>query len=153
MAIACPYCNLNIELTGVRAGRFSPRCPRCNEKFVLIIPPDLASAPQVLAINTSSQTHIFPALRTRDEQTTLTDESSGSSASPQRPATPTDQSTSSATSAPAAANAPPSTVTKPAEKPGLGDHAARPAGSNVSAEDKSVFSSKRGKYADWDDSQ
>ncbi|HEX8340005.1 MAG TPA: protein kinase, partial [Tepidisphaeraceae bacterium] len=35
--IACPHCAYAIELKGVRAGHFQPKCPRCHAKFGLKI--------------------------------------------------------------------------------------------------------------------
>jgi transposase-like protein len=38
MSIQCPHCNFEISLTGVRPGRFSPRCKSCSQSFTLYIP-------------------------------------------------------------------------------------------------------------------
>ena len=38
MAIACPLCNQRINLKASKPGRFRPRCPRCRQLFLLIVP-------------------------------------------------------------------------------------------------------------------
>lgn len=38
MAINCPYCGFEIELTGIRPGRFKPNCPGCGKRFRLRVP-------------------------------------------------------------------------------------------------------------------
>ncbi len=48
MAIKCPYCDHPIELTGVRAGKFHPRCPKCHGKFTLRVHQDPHVPPQVM---------------------------------------------------------------------------------------------------------
>ncbi len=37
MEIRCPYCDFPIVLTGIRAGHFTPRCPRCADRFDLTV--------------------------------------------------------------------------------------------------------------------
>ncbi|HEY1189998.1 MAG TPA: hypothetical protein VGE74_20275 [Gemmata sp.] len=37
MRIACPYCAAVLNPTGLKPGRFQPKCPGCGKPFVLII--------------------------------------------------------------------------------------------------------------------
>ncbi len=37
MAIICPYCSHSTNAKGVRAGRFTPKCPKCGRSFQLVI--------------------------------------------------------------------------------------------------------------------
>lgn len=48
MAIKCPYCDHLIELSGVRPGKFHPRCPKCHGKFTLRVHQDPNVPPQVM---------------------------------------------------------------------------------------------------------
>ncbi len=50
MAIRCPYCEHPMELTGIKPGRFHPRCTNCKEKFELVIADDPAASPRVKRI-------------------------------------------------------------------------------------------------------
>lgn len=50
MAIRCPYCDHQMELAGIKPGRFQPRCTNCREKFELQISPDATIAPRVKPI-------------------------------------------------------------------------------------------------------
>ena len=50
MDIDCPYCQFRISLKGVRAGRFTPKCPGCHEAFALSIPDGDGAVPRVKAI-------------------------------------------------------------------------------------------------------
>jgi serine/threonine protein kinase len=36
--LSCPYCQQSITLKGARPGRYTPRCARCGEKFLLVVP-------------------------------------------------------------------------------------------------------------------
>jgi hypothetical protein len=38
MSVVCPYCKHKMRIKGGRAGRFTPRCDRCEKKFFLVIP-------------------------------------------------------------------------------------------------------------------
>jgi eukaryotic-like serine/threonine-protein kinase len=48
VAIKCPYCDHPIELSGVRPGKFHPRCPKCHGKFTLRVHQDPNVPPQVM---------------------------------------------------------------------------------------------------------
>ncbi len=162
MSVLCPYCGLTIELTGVKPGRFSPRCPKCREKFVLIIPQDTNRPPEVLAIKTASQTHILPAMR-GDEQVTLEESSPAPAApAPARAAAVTHPPDSDAMADEGARRPSRHQVTAadlPAGSAGVGGNnggtgrriVPSPAELTAPPADTSIFASKRGKYADWDD--
>ncbi|HEY2587189.1 MAG TPA: serine/threonine-protein kinase, partial [Tepidisphaeraceae bacterium] len=49
-SILCPYCRMNIELTGVKPGRFHPACPGCHDRFLLIVPDDPGEEPEALVM-------------------------------------------------------------------------------------------------------
>jgi hypothetical protein len=38
MSVICPYCKHKMRVKGAHAGRFTPRCDRCDKKFFLVIP-------------------------------------------------------------------------------------------------------------------
>jgi hypothetical protein len=38
MSIACPYCKTVVIPNGFKPGRHTPKCPRCGNPFVLIVP-------------------------------------------------------------------------------------------------------------------
>ena len=40
---SCPYCDFVILVKTPKAGRFTPKCPKCTRPFVLVIPADLAA--------------------------------------------------------------------------------------------------------------
>src|SRR5688572_15467497 len=45
--VRCPYCQHQMELKGAHAGRFTPKCPACKRRFVLLIPEDASMPPLV----------------------------------------------------------------------------------------------------------
>jgi serine/threonine protein kinase len=47
VAISCPHCNHRILLRAPKPGRFRPKCPRCDNHFVLVIPAEPGAAMQV----------------------------------------------------------------------------------------------------------
>jgi hypothetical protein len=47
VTIQCPHCGHSLELKGVRAGHFVPKCTTCREKFDLTISADESVAPVV----------------------------------------------------------------------------------------------------------
>src|SRR5688572_18564577 len=47
MSVRCPYCQHQMELKGAHAGRFTPKCPACKHRFVLLIPEDTSMPPLV----------------------------------------------------------------------------------------------------------
>ncbi len=149
MAILCPYCGLNIELTGVKPGRFSPRCPKCREKFVLIVPLDASRQPEVLGIKTSSQTHVLPALGGNEEQTTLEETVAPPSSFPTTSSTSSSTSSSSikASSSSSGSLTDESVGLLPkgkGEEKGIGE-------TRAPSKNDEYFASKRAKYADWDE--
>ncbi len=68
MAIRCPYCSFAIELKGVRAGHFTPRCPKCSEKFALVIHSDPNMQPTVTATNDRLDADVAAALGIKDSK-------------------------------------------------------------------------------------
>src|SRR4051812_47133196 len=54
LTIRCPYCRHQMELRGSRPGRFGPRCPQCQAKFVLTISADPDVAPDVRPLPASA---------------------------------------------------------------------------------------------------
>lgn len=135
MSVTCPYCGLNIELKGAKPGRFNPRCPRCHEKFVLVIPQEPDAQPEVIAMGTPDRTAIVPGM-------TAADTASGRSAIGATVAPP-------ATQPPPAASQPTVAPATPTAAP-TSQPAARHA-TGAPRRDQSVFASKRAKYADWEE--
>ncbi len=65
MNIHCPHCNHPMELKGVRAGRFTPACTVCKQRFQLTISPDAAVEPVVEKIDaTTASVSTAPASAT-----------------------------------------------------------------------------------------
>jgi hypothetical protein len=60
MTVQCPYCHHRMRVQGAHPGRFKPACDRCNDQFLLIIPPDLDAEPMV--------TPLDPARRRRSRE-------------------------------------------------------------------------------------
>ncbi|MBC7785391.1 MAG: IS1 family transposase, partial [Burkholderiales bacterium] len=67
MAIKCPYCAFVIELKGIRAGHFNPKCPRCGEKFGLVIHPDAQMQPTVTATTDQVAPSVADALGIKEK--------------------------------------------------------------------------------------
>ena len=40
MVIVCPHCNHRLSLKTAKTGRFRPKCPGCQQPFLLIVPDD-----------------------------------------------------------------------------------------------------------------
>jgi eukaryotic-like serine/threonine-protein kinase len=38
VSVLCPYCKYEVKLKGAKAGRFTPKCPKCARAFVLTVP-------------------------------------------------------------------------------------------------------------------
>lgn len=38
MSVACPKCQSTLNLKGLKAGQFKPKCPKCGTPFLLIVP-------------------------------------------------------------------------------------------------------------------
>jgi eukaryotic-like serine/threonine-protein kinase len=38
MSIACPYCKAVLAPKGLKPGRYTPKCPKCGNPFILIVP-------------------------------------------------------------------------------------------------------------------
>lgn len=68
LAIKCPYCAFVIELKGVRAGHFQPKCPRCAEKFGLVIHSDPAMQPTVTALSDKVDSDVAAALGIKESK-------------------------------------------------------------------------------------
>ena len=49
-SIRCPNCRHTIALRGVKPGKFQPKCPKCKEPFVLVIPEDPSSSPRATIV-------------------------------------------------------------------------------------------------------
>lgn len=61
MTIHCPHCNHPMELKGVRAGRFTPACTVCKQRFQLTISPEAGVEPQVAKIAATGTQTVAPA--------------------------------------------------------------------------------------------
>ncbi len=86
-----------IELKGIRAGHFQPKCPRCGEKFGLVIHADPNMQPTVTAINDHVEPDVASALGIKEPKTIAP-----KPAAPQRSATaPVARTNVQTTSAPA----------------------------------------------------
>lgn len=70
MAIRCPYCSFSIELKGVRPGHFHPKCPKCHEKFSLVIHTDPTMQPTVTATHDRVDATVAEALGIKDSKPT-----------------------------------------------------------------------------------
>jgi len=74
MSVRCPHCGNLMELKGQRPGRFTPRCPQCARKFILVVPegdrplrammPDADLQPAASASNAAVGTVAPSALQT-----------------------------------------------------------------------------------------
>lgn len=126
MSVLCPYCSLVIELKGARPGRFSPRCPRCKEKFILLVPRDGEGHPEAMSLREASESAAgSPAI-------TLADPESPPSAPSPPPSSPA---------------SPPSSA--PVET--IPELPATPSQPSSRSDTSAYFAAKRGRYADWDD--
>ncbi|HXT59974.1 MAG TPA: hypothetical protein VN699_15150, partial [Pirellulales bacterium] len=47
MAIVCPHCGGSIQLKAPKPGRYTPKCPKCEQPFKLTISENPAAAPLV----------------------------------------------------------------------------------------------------------
>jgi eukaryotic-like serine/threonine-protein kinase len=45
MSISCPYCTTVLNPKGLKPGTFQPSCPKCKEKFILIVPTEDGADP------------------------------------------------------------------------------------------------------------
>ena len=68
MVIRCPYCSFAIELKGIRAGHFTPKCPKCAQKFALVIHSDPNMQPTVTATNDALDAEVAAALGIRESK-------------------------------------------------------------------------------------
>jgi serine/threonine protein kinase len=57
MAVRCPYCHFSIELKGAHAGKFSPKCPACQRRFMLMISEDASIPPLVGELPADAPSH------------------------------------------------------------------------------------------------
>jgi eukaryotic-like serine/threonine-protein kinase len=87
--IQCPHCRHQIEVKGARPGRFTPKCTKCGQRFMLVIP-EGGGDPQVSVIAPNSaaatqppQQTAAPAAAPRRAEPT---ETQPPTAAPQRPA-------------------------------------------------------------------
>ena len=53
MLIECPTCRHSIRVVDLRPGRFTPRCPRCDQVFQLTVPEATGSKPVAAEIDAS----------------------------------------------------------------------------------------------------
>lgn len=124
MSVLCPYCSLNIELKGARPGRFTPKCPRCREKFVLLIPPEGVDHARAISLADASETAAAaPAITLSEDQGPAPGATVPPAAAPSQ----------SAVTQPPVASPPP------------------PSPSQSSTSD--YFKAKKGRYADWEDDE
>ncbi|MBI1900879.1 MAG: serine/threonine protein kinase [Planctomycetia bacterium] len=66
MPLCCPYCQQSITLKGARPGRYTPRCAKCGEKFLLVVPdggadPTAAKLPASAGASGAAETVAPPA--------------------------------------------------------------------------------------------
>ncbi len=40
MSIACPYCKAVLKTKGLKPGKYMPKCPKCHNPFVIVVPDD-----------------------------------------------------------------------------------------------------------------
>src|SRR3954465_9034133 len=45
--VRCPYCQHAMELKGAHPGKFTPKCPACKHRFMLLVPEDASIPPLV----------------------------------------------------------------------------------------------------------
>src|SRR4051812_43630216 len=45
--VRCPYCQHAMELRGAHPGKFTPKCPACKHRFMLLVPEDAGIPPLV----------------------------------------------------------------------------------------------------------
>ena len=55
MAIECPYCRHSLGMKDPKPGRFSPKCPKCEKKFMLVVPSEPGAVPVVSAIRSERE--------------------------------------------------------------------------------------------------
>lgn len=56
MSVICPYCQFSIKLKSVKAGRFTPKCPKCTKAFLLTVPADPGQQPVVATLANPGET-------------------------------------------------------------------------------------------------
>ena len=39
-SIACPYCKAVLKVRALKAGRYTPQCPKCHNPFLVVVPED-----------------------------------------------------------------------------------------------------------------
>lgn len=49
-SIRCPSCRHTIALKGVKPGKFQPKCPKCKQPFILVIPQDAGASPRATVV-------------------------------------------------------------------------------------------------------
>jgi DNA-directed RNA polymerase subunit RPC12/RpoP len=60
MSVICPYCKHKMRVKGAHAGRFTPRCDRCDKKFFLVIPSEPGTPPMATPLRDPSLTRRAP---------------------------------------------------------------------------------------------
>src|SRR5687768_15731999 len=65
MSVRCPYCHFLLELKGAHAGRFTPKCPQCQHRFMLVIAEDANIPPLVGEMPAASQGSVAGATQTQ----------------------------------------------------------------------------------------
>lgn len=45
MALACPYCHHSVSLKDAKPGKYKPKCPKCEKRFLLFVPAQADVAP------------------------------------------------------------------------------------------------------------
>lgn len=72
MSVACPYCKAVVNPNGFKPGRHTPKCRRCGNPFVLVVPADerQAASVQLLvtpkpAVDPKAPTDRLPAASSR----------------------------------------------------------------------------------------
>jgi serine/threonine protein kinase len=55
MAVVCPYCQRGANMQNPKPGQFTPKCPRCGRRFVLVVSKDPGQAPVVRPLEAEAQ--------------------------------------------------------------------------------------------------
>jgi hypothetical protein len=70
MSIACPYCKATLKIKALKPGRYRPQCPKCNDPFLVTIPPDETGTIKVEPIKKPAASDLPDTLRLASPDTT-----------------------------------------------------------------------------------
>ncbi len=65
MAIECPHCQFAIKIRDAKPGRYSPKCPKCKQRFALQVPTDPDALPVASIQQKSSESGSSAAASTK----------------------------------------------------------------------------------------